>query len=392
MDQPLRKGQDVSTVAHWSAVFSLSLSVTCLLTAELLPISLLTPIASDLDISEGMAGQAVTATAVVAFFASLLIANLTRNVDRRAVMLVLMLLFVISNVLVGLSTSYGLLMAGRVVLGISLGGFWSMAAALAMRLVPEQSVARALSVIFGGGSVALAVAAPAGTDLGDVLGWRAVFLATAALGCSALVWQFLVLPSLPPRGQLRFATLLLLLKRRLIVAGVLGMMLGFGGHFAFFTYLRPFLEQVTNVDAASVTVVLFAFGAANVLANVLAGPMIALSLRLTLSVGPLLVAAAIVTMAAFGSRFDVAFTSVALWGLAFGAVPIAWTTWLSRTVPEQMESASGLQVAAIQLAITSGAGFGGALIDVGGVTAAAFGSAVVILAAAAVAYMTVRTR
>lgn len=156
--------------AQWSAVFSLSFSVVCLVTAELLPVSLLTPIASALDVTEGMAGQAVTATSVMGVIASLFMAAATRRLDRRHVLLIFSLFFIASNTLVSFASGYGTLIAGRILLGVSLGGFWSMAAAVSMRLVPVASIPRALSIIFGGVSIAMAIAAPLGTWLGGLIG------------------------------------------------------------------------------------------------------------------------------------------------------------------------------------------------------------------------------
>ena len=113
-----------------------------LLTAEYLPASLLTPMAADLGVSEALAGQAVTVTAVVALFAGLLVPGLTRGLDRRMVLLAFSVLMVASNLLVALSSSMAVLLTMRVLLGIALGGFWSMAAAVAMRLVPAALLPR----------------------------------------------------------------------------------------------------------------------------------------------------------------------------------------------------------------------------------------------------------
>lgn len=122
----------------WMAVFSLTMGVFGLLTAEYLPASLLTPMASDLQVTEALAGQAVTVTAVIALFAGLLVPGLTRKLDRRTVLLSFTVLMIASNLLVALSSSLAVLLVMRILLGVALGGFWSMAAAVAMRLVPEK--------------------------------------------------------------------------------------------------------------------------------------------------------------------------------------------------------------------------------------------------------------
>lgn len=162
--------QEEATVsAAWLAVFSLAVGVFGLLTAEYLPASLLSPMATSLGVSEALAGQSVTVTAIVALFSGLLVPGLTRNMDRRTVLLGFTLLMIASNLLVALSPNLTVLLLMRVLLGIAIGGFWSMVAAVAMRLVPDDQLPRALSVIFSGISVGTVVAVPLGSYLGGIL-------------------------------------------------------------------------------------------------------------------------------------------------------------------------------------------------------------------------------
>ena len=375
---------DTPSVGHaqWGAVISLTLCVTGLVTAEMLPISLLTPMAADLGISEGMAGQAVTATAIVALFASLLMAAVTRGLDRRIVLLLFTLLSVLSNILVGVASSYLVLLAARMLLGVGLGGFWSMAVASTMRLVPSSSVPRALAILFGGVSVAMAVSTPLGTYLGSIFGWRGVYFATAAFGVVTFIWQSRTLPPMTPLARARLATLFRLARQRRVGIGMVGMVLVFLGNFVFFTYLRLFLESVTAVNVQSVSLMQFGFGAANVIGTFVSGALIPRSLRRTLALMPLLIALAALGLVAAGSRAPLAAMLVAVWGFAFGTVPVSWSTWLTVTVPHETESGGGLQVAAIQLAITAGAALGGALVDARGVSAAVLGGGVILLVAA----------
>ena len=226
----------------WLAVFSLTMGVFGLLTAEYLPASLLTPIARDLGVSESLAGQAVTVTAVIALFAGLLIPRLTRALDRRIVLLSFTALMIFSNLLVALSSGIVMLLAMRILLGIALGGFWSMAAAVAMRLVPERLVPRALSIIFSGIAVGTVVAVPLGSYLGEMSGWRSAFIAAAAVGAISFVFQWLTLPGMPPVVRTRAASVFSLLQRPGVSVGMVGCVLAHTGQYALFTYIRPALE------------------------------------------------------------------------------------------------------------------------------------------------------
>lgn len=144
--------------------------------------------AADL-VTEALAGQAVTVTAVVALFDGLMVPRLTRNYDRRNVLLGFTVLMIASNLLVALSSSLAFLLVMRILLGIALGGFWSLAAAVAMRLVPAKSVPRALSIIFSGIAVGTEVSSSLGSCLGGLYGWRSAFIAATAVGVLTLLFQ-----------------------------------------------------------------------------------------------------------------------------------------------------------------------------------------------------------
>ncbi|GHB05290.1 MFS transporter [Modicisalibacter luteus] len=376
----------------WAAVISVTLGVFGLVTAEFLPASLLTPMAEDLGITEGMAGQAVTATAAIALLTSLLITAAMRRIDRRFVLLTFSVLLVASNLLVALAPTLPVLLIGRVLLGVALGGFWTMSVATIMRLVPEELVPRALSIMFSGVSVATIAAAPLGSFFGDLIGWRNVFLAASLLGLLALVVQYATLPRMAPSGVTRLRTLFDVLMRPRVGLGMLAAGLVFTGHFAFFTYIRPFLETVTGVGVNGVAAILLGFGVANFVGNFLAGALIERSLRLTLVVAPLLMGTLGLSLASQGGMAILDGALVAVWGLAFGAIPVAWSTWLSRTVPDEAESAGGLLVAAIQLAIATGAAVGGMIVDISGVTWVFIASGGMLLLAALVIVTGVQAR
>ncbi|BED50269.1 hypothetical protein VEE48_15030 [Escherichia coli] len=187
------RGADAITRPNWSAVFSVAFCVACLIIVEFLPVSLLTPMAQDLGISEGVAGQSVTVTAFVAMFASLFITQTIQATDRRYVVILFAVLLTLSCLLVSFANSFSLLLIGRACLGLALGGFWAMSASLTMRLVPPRTVPKALSVIFGAVSIALVIAAPLGSFLGELIGWRNVFNAAAVMGVLCIFWIYQII-------------------------------------------------------------------------------------------------------------------------------------------------------------------------------------------------------
>ena len=374
----------------WMAVFSLAMGVFGLLTAEYLPASLLTLMATDLGVSEALAGQAVTVTAVVALFAGLLVPGLTRGIDRRWVLLGFSTLMVASNLLVAVSSSFAVLLLMRILLGIALGGFWSMAAAVAMRLVPSALLPRALSIIFSGIAIGTVVAVPLGSYLGGLYGWRSAFLAAAAVGMVTLAFQSFTLPRLAPRRPARLRTVLEVLQRPGIAMGMFGCVLVHSGHFAMFTYVRPFLEGTTGIGAQGLSLMLLGFGVANFVGTLLAGRLLEQHPLATLVLMPALVGVAALALVLLPASLPGQAVLLAIWGLAFGGVPVAWSNWVASAVPDQAESAGGMVVASVQSAIATGAAAGGAVFSFGGSAGVFVAAAALMLLAALLIALRVR--
>jgi DHA1 family purine ribonucleoside efflux pump-like MFS transporter len=351
------------TTAAWGAVFALAFGVAGLILAEFFPTGVLTPIARDMGVTAGVAGQAVTATSIMAVIASLLLPFATGRFDRRVVLLGLSALLVSSNLLVSVAPNFTVLMLGRSILGVALGGFWSMASATAMRLVPEKAVPRALSIVYGGSSLACVFAVPMSNYLGNWIGWRNTSLVATALSLFALVFQTFTIPRLPPLGVTRVGTLFRVLGAPRFAMGMLAVSLAFGGHFAGFTFLRPFLENVTAVGPETLSMILLAFGVGNFIGTSLTGRLSTLDPRWVLSGLPVVMALCGVGLLTLGHSTWVTTACITLWGGLIGPVAVLWSAWVVRQVPEHAETGGGIHVAAIQLAAAVGAIGGGVIYD-----------------------------
>jgi Arabinose efflux permease len=336
--------------------------VACLITVEFLPVSLLTPMAQELGITEGFAGQSVTTTAFVAMFASLFVTHVIGRTDRRYVVILFAVLLTLSCLLVSFASSFGLLLLGRACLGLALGGFWAMSASLTMRLVPARVVPKALSVIFGAVSIALVIAAPLGSFLGGIIGWRNVFNGAAVMGLLCVVWVWKALPSLPGEtGQQ--SNMFGLLKRPGVLAGMTAIFMAFAGQFAFFTYIRPVFMTLAGFDVDGLTLVLLSFGIASFIGTSLSAPILKRSVKGALACAPLILAVSATVLVLWGSEKIVAAAVAIIWGFAFALVPVGWSTWITRSLSDQAEKAGSIQVAVIQLANTCGAAIGGVALD-----------------------------
>jgi predicted MFS family arabinose efflux permease len=376
--------------AAWGAVFAMALGAFALVASEFMPVSLLTPVAADLHISEGQAGQAISVSGAFALATSLFIAPLAGRLDRKLLLAGLSFMMIVSGTVAAFAPNYTIFMVGRAFIGVAIGGFWSMSAATAMRLVPSHQVPRALAIVNGGNALATVVAAPLGSFLGSVVGWRGAFFAVVPVAAIALVWKLFSLPGMKTGQGASPGGVFRLLKRPAVALGMLAVSLFFLGQFALFTYLRPFLESVTQLGVSALSLMLLLVGVAGFVGTTAIGAFLENSLYRTLIVIPLLMAGLALALIAFGSSVAATAVLLGIWGLVATSAPVAWWTWLARSLPQDAEAGGGLMVAVVQLAIASGATFGGILFDASGYRATFGMSAAVLVAAAAVACLAAR--
>jgi predicted MFS family arabinose efflux permease len=374
----------------WGAVFALTLCVSTLIASEFMPVSLLTPIASGLHLTEGQAGQAIAVSGIFAVLTSLFISSATRGVDRRSLLLSLTGVMIASGLMVAFAPTYAVFMAGRALLGVVIGGFWSMSTATVMRLVPEKDVPRALALLNGGNALATTIAAPLGSFLGQFIGWRGAFFCVVPLAAVTLAWQHLTLPKMRTRERSTAAAAFKVLRKPQVPLGMVAVALFFMGQFTLFTYLRPFLEGVTAVSVSTLSLMLLVIGVGGIAGTYLIGLLLKRSLHGLLVGMPLAMAALALGLVAFGSSVIVVSALLALWGLIGTAAPVGWWTWMSKVLPDDAEAGGGLMVAVIQLAITLGASLGGFLFDASGYRATFAVSALILGSSASVAFLASR--
>ena len=366
----------------WGTVLAMALCAFALVASEFLPVSLLTPIASDLSLTEGQAGQAISISGFFAVITSLWLASVTQGIDRKPVLLATTALMLVSGGMVAFAPNYLTLMVGRAVLGIAIGGYWSMSTAVMMRVAPEALVPKAIAVMQGGTALATAIAAPVGSYLGGIIGWRGAFFCVVPLAGLALIWQTFTLPAMPSeRTDLSAGGSLRLLGDSQVALGMAAVALLFMGQFTLFTYLRPFLETVTHVDVPTLSLLLLIIGAAGLLGTMLVGSLVSRHLYRVLVAIPLVMSAIASAVIAVGGWIVPVAVMLGLWGLVATCAPVAWFTWLAKALPHNAEAGGGLMVAVIQLAITAGATVGGLLFDNAGYQATFTASAMMLLAA-----------
>lgn len=377
--------------AHWSGVFAMTLCVFALIASEFMPVSLLTPMAQTLRVTEGMAGQGIAISGAFAVVTSLFISVLAGTLNRKTLLLGLTCIMAISGAVIALAPNYLTYMAGRALIGIVVGGFWSMSAATAMRLVPVHRVPLALAIFNSGNALATVVAAPLGSWLGSVVGWRGAFFCLVPVAIIAFVWQLLTLPSMSVTRQAASRNVFTLFRRRVVTLGMLGVGIFFMGQFTLFTYIRPFLETVTRVDDATVPLVLLVIGVAGFIGTTLIGRVLKRGFYPTLMAIPVLMAITALALIAFGSQVAIVTALLGLWGLISTAAPVGWWAWVPRTFPQNAEAGGGLMVAMVQLSIALGSTVGGLLFDHHGYQSTFLASAAMLIIATVLIFLTSRS-
>ncbi|EPH41896.1 putative Transcription regulatory protein OpdE [Streptomyces aurantiacus JA 4570] len=356
-----RRTLPLSVLAVAAATFSV-------VTTEMLPVGLLTSLASGLRVSDGTAGLTVTVPGLVAALAALLLPVAVRRADRRAVLCGLMLLLGAANLVSALAPSFAVLLGARIVVGLCIGGVWAVAASLAVRLVRTESVGRATAVIFSGIAVASVLGVPAGTFLGELTGWRWAFGAVAALGLAVAALLAAVLPPLPADEPVRLGVFPELLRLPRLRVGLIAVALLVVGHFTAYTYVRPVLERVPDLGAGLVSGLLLAYGVAGIAGNFLGGSLAARDPRRALLVISAALAGVVLLMGPAGGSLAATVVLLVAWGLAYGGVSVSSQNWVMAAAPRAREAASALFAGVFNAAIALGALAGGRVADGIGVT------------------------
>ena len=335
-----------------------------LVLSEFLPASVLPAMAAGIGVSEGTAGLAVAATAIAGAVTAPSIAVLLPRTDRRRVLLVLLVAGAVSNLAVAIAPNFAVLLAGRLVIGVAIAGYWSFAFGAGVHALPGRDRAVSAALAFGV-SLATVVGVPVASLVGDVTGWRAAFGGAAALTGLVAVALAVAMPAVSAQPGAGFGMLRQALARPRLMAGIACVLLVGFGNFAAYPFIKLAVERV---DAAAATWLLLAWGIGGMAGNIVAGA-VAGRLRPLAAAAPLLLGAGLL-LTAVATAVPVLAAGVVLWGFAFNAVPVATQLWVTRVEPQRAESAVSLQVTAFQVAIAAGAAVGGTVVDGPGVAVA----------------------
>ncbi|MDR2996942.1 MAG: MFS transporter [Microbacterium sp.] len=352
---------------RYGALITMMAMSFLLVTAEFLPGGVLTEIAADIGVTPGQAGPMVAVTALAGLIVAPTIGLVLPRLNRRALLVWMAVGATVSNAIVAIAPSLPLLLAGRVLLGAALSGFWAMSITVAAKIAGPERLGKAVMFTSAGTSLATVAGVPIGVMLSEVLDWRAVFgFAAVATALLAIALRML-LPSVPAESSASLSTLLGTLRLPGIGLGVAGHVLVVLGHFLAFTYIRLALERVTDaghpLDASAIIVLLALFGAGGLVGNIVIGMIIDRTYRVFAVVSPLVIAfGTLAVIAASGSPVLVGVAAF-VWGFFFASWLLIVNTWVGHRMPDRLEAGGSIVVVGFQAAIMIAAGLGGLLVD-----------------------------
>ncbi|WP_205624397.1 MFS transporter [Pectobacterium carotovorum] len=350
-----------------ASLLALATAAFITILTEALPAGLLPQMAQGLAVSEAWVGQTVTIYAMGSLVAAIPLTTATQGVRRRLLLQSAIAGFAVANAITAFSGSYMLTMAARFLAGVSAGLLWALLAGYAARMVPEHQKGRAIAIAMVGTPLALSLGVPAGTFLGNVIGWRMCFGMMSGLALILMLWVRIQVPDFAGQSagkRLSLGRVFTMAGVRPVLCAVLAFVLA---HNILYTYIASFLAAVGMV--AQTGLVLLVFGVTSLLGIWIVGVLIDRYLRaLTLACSALF-CLSVLALGVAGDVLAVVYAAVAVWGLAFGGAATLFQTALVRTAEGGTDVAQSMLVTAWNMAIAGGGIIGGVLLERLGVAA-----------------------
>lgn len=351
-----------------TALLLLAAAIFVAVTSEFVPVGLLTDLAETFDVSESQVGLLVTIFAGSVVLSAAPLTALTRNVPRKQLVIVVLIVFAVGNVLAAVAPTYAVLVIARVIGGVAHGLFWSIVGAYTGYLVPKHHLGRAVAITSGGGSAAFVLGVPLGTALGHQVGWRMTFGVIAALIVVILLLVLKYLPAISHGVDLKTGEIALPMRKDKTMLGVVLLciivLITMNAHYIFYTYISPYLTGVAGFNPDNIASLLFLFGGAGAIGLVISGFVTDKFPRAGLAVAFGVVAVCVWVIAMWPSNTPVVLGAIIIWAIAFGGAPAMMQTRLLHTAsPRIRDAASAWYTTAFNAAIGLGALIGGGLLD-----------------------------
>ena len=374
-------------------VFGLMASVTFVgILSELVPSGILPQMTEGLGVEESRIGFLVGVYALASAVAAIPLISATLAVNRKALLMMLLIGFAASNIVVGLSSSYAVIIVFRIVGGICAGVMWPMIAAYGTRLVPENMHGKAITVIMSGNTLGISIGLPAMTAIGLTFGWRSVFLSLGAIVGIIAVLSYIYLPSVKGEKLSKSNSPLAVLKMPSVLIVLLLTFLAVAAHYGIYTYITLLVEMIGF--AGGIGLALLIFGIGSVISVVVSVKYIDSHLRPLIVIMLAIGAISMVMFLAFPGTMGIPHLAFFLWGLAFGPLVTMFQTAVSKQVEEAKDVATSVQSSVFNLSIMVATWVGGLLLThypSTGVKGIVYVSVICFILATVIAFLSKRT-
>ncbi|WP_114854637.1 MFS transporter [Brachybacterium sp. YJGR34] len=377
----------MESARRWAGVATLAVGIFVLITIEELPIGVLSVMAPDLGVSEGVAGLTVTVPGILAGVVALATPVIVGRLDRRLVLVIALASVVLSCALSVVAPNFAILLVARLFAGISIGLYWAVMAIVAIGQVPPAHTARALTVAFSGAGGALVLGVPVTAWIGAHVGWRMSFAVVGALAAVVAVLILVLVRPVRSTARITGPMMLRAARTRGVRYAFAITALAVVGQFATYSYVSPVLIERAGVSTTDVGLMLLAYGIAGLIGNFAVGPLV----RRSASIGVLVVmtgtAGSLLLVLLLMHGELSALVIMPLWGLFVGAISVAVQAFITSEASEVLEEATAMNSAAFNAAIAVGALIGGLILDAAGQTPMILTSMVMVGLGAAIALL-----
>jgi len=340
----------------------LALSAFGIGTTEFVIMGLLPEVATDLGVTIPVAGWLITAYALSVAIGAPFMAAATAGLQRRATLIMLMGIFIVGNLLCAVATDYSLLMMARVVTALCHGAFFGIGAVVAASLVPPNRRASAVAMMFTGLTLANVLGVPLGTALGQAAGWRAPFWAVTVIGVLAMIGLVLALPRAQDEERESLRSEMAALRNKGVWMALSMTVLFSAAMFTVFTYIAPFLLDLTGLSSRGVTLTLLLIGIGLTVGNVLGGRLADWRLTATLAGAFLAMAVTSSLLSVVSSLLIPTEIVLFLWACAAFALVPALQVNVVRFAERAPNLVSILNIGAFNVGNALGAWVGGAVL------------------------------